>query len=63
MKRSEPQSKGTLKYGKLEDSSFYEVKCFFFFLNIKFNWEINYEIKSTETNKLEVKLNGNFFTA
>ena len=32
----------------------------FFKKNIKVNWEINYEIKSTETNKLEVKLNGNF---
>ena len=50
MKRSEPQSKGTLKYGKLEDSSFYEVK---FKKNINFNWKINYEVKSTESNKLE----------
>ena len=25
MKRSEPQSKGTLKYGKRKESSFYEV--------------------------------------
>ena len=44
MKRSEPQSKGTLKYGKRKESSFYEVK-FFIKKNINCNWKINYEVK------------------